>query len=52
MCIRDSTKYTFNIIDRDEDLDTDAIEKEWDTVVENGFDITLLVAGLDPFNPE
>ena len=38
--------------DRDEDLDTDAIEKEWDTVVENGFDITLLVAGLDPFNPE
>ena len=30
----------------------DAIEKEWDTVVDNGFDITLLIAGADPFNPE
>ena len=46
------TKYTFNIIDRDDNVEVDVIEKEWDAVVDNGFDITLLIAGADPFNPE
>tara|TARA_R100001443_G_scaffold75918_1_gene83401 strand:+ start:566 stop:1222 length:657 start_codon:yes stop_codon:yes gene_type:complete len=46
------TKYTFNIIDRDDNVDIDVIEKEWDTIVDKGFDITLLLTGADPFNPE
>jgi esterase/lipase superfamily enzyme len=45
------TKYTFNIIDRDDDLDIDVIEKQWETTVDQGFDITLLIYGDDPFNP-
>ncbi len=45
------TKYTFNIIDRDDDLDIDEIEKQWKTTVAQGFDITLLIYGDDPFNP-
>ena len=46
------TKYTFNIIDRDENLDTEAVEKEWKEVKANGFDLDILVLGGDPFNPE
>lgn len=47
------TKYTFNIIDREEDEDKDAkIVDEWESLKENGFDIDQLVLGGDPFNPE
>ena len=47
------TKYTFNIIDREEDEDKDAkIADEWESLKENGFDIDQLILGGDPFNPE
>jgi hypothetical protein len=47
------TKYTFNIIDREEDEDKDAkIADEWESLKEDGFDIDQLVLGGDPFNPE
>ena len=47
------TKYTFNIIDREEDEDKDAkIADEWESLKEDGFDIDQLVVGGDPFNPE
>jgi len=47
------TKYTFNIIDREEDEDKDAkIADAWELTKENGFDIDQLVVGGDPFNPE
>ena len=47
------TKYTFNIIDREENEDKDElILCEWDKVKEDGFDIDQLVLGGDPFNPE
>ena len=47
------TKYTFNIIDREEDEDKDAkIADAWELTKENGFDIDQLVLGGDPFNPE
>ena len=47
------TKYTFNIIDREEDEDKDAkIADEWESLKENGFDIDQLIPGGDPFNPE
>ena len=47
------TKYTFNIIDREEDEDKDAkIADEWESLKEDGFDIDQLILGGDPFNPE
>ena len=47
------TKYTFNIIDREEDEDKDAkIADEWEDLKKAGFDIDQLVLGGDPFNPE
>tara|TARA_B100001094_G_C18040753_1_gene724852 strand:+ start:142 stop:810 length:669 start_codon:yes stop_codon:yes gene_type:complete len=47
------TKYTFNIIDREEDEDKDAkIADEWEDAKKAGFDIDQLVLGGDPFNPE
>ena len=47
------TKYTFNIIDREEDEDKDAkIADAWELTKENGFDIDQLILGGDPFNPE
>ena len=47
------TKYTFNIIDREENEDKDElILCEWDKVKEDGFDIDQLILGGDPFNPE
>ena len=47
------TKYTFNIIDREEDEDKDAkIADEWESLKEDGFDIDQLIFGGDPFNPE
>ena len=47
------TKYTFNIIDREEDEDKDTkIADEWGSLKEDGFDIDQLVLGGDPFNPE
>ena len=47
------TKYTFNIIDREEDEDKDAkIVDEWEDLKKAGFDIDQLVLGGDPFNPE
>jgi len=47
------TKYTFNIIDREEDEDKDAkIADEWGSLKEDGFDIDQLILGGDPFNPE
>ena len=47
------TKYTFNIIDREEDEDKDAkIADEWESIKEDGFDIDQLILGGDPFNPE
>ena len=47
------TKYTFNIIDREENEDKDAkIADEWESLKEDGFDIDQLVLGGDPFNPE
>jgi len=47
------TKYTFNIIDREEDEDKDAkIADEWEDAKKAGFDIDQLILGGDPFNPE
>ena len=47
------TKYTFNIIDREENEDKDEeIKKEWEALKKDGFDIDQLVLGGDPFNPE
>ena len=47
------TKYTFNIIDREEDEDKDAkIADEWENLKKAGFDIDQLILGGDPFNPE
>ena len=47
------TKYTFNIIDREENEDKDEeIKKEWEALKKDGFDIDQLVVGGDPFNPE
>jgi hypothetical protein len=44
------TKYTFNIIDRDEDFDTDAVIDEWEKLVEDGFTMEAYLMGEDPFN--
>ena len=46
------TKYTFNIIDRDEDLDTSGIEKAWEQLEDDGFNINVLIDNGDPFNSE
>ena len=47
------TKYTFNIIDREENEDKDEeIKKEWEALKKDGFDIDQLVVGGDPFNPD
>ena len=47
------TKYTFNIIDREENEDKDEeIKKEWEALKKDGFDIDQLILGGDPFNPE
>lgn len=46
------TKYTFNIIDRDEDLNTSGIEKAWEQLEDDGFNINVLIDNGDPFNSE
>ena len=46
------TKYTFNIIDRDEDLDISGIEKAWEQLEDDGFNINVLIDNGDPFNSE
>ena len=47
------TKYTFNIIDREEDEEKDEkIKEEWEALKKDGFDIDQLILGGDPFNPE
>ena len=46
------TKYTFNIIDRDEDFDIDSVEEEWAKLLDDGFTMEAYVVGEDPFNPE
>ena len=46
------TKYTFNIIDRDEHLDTSGIEKAWEQLEDDGFNINVLIDNGDPFNSE
>ena len=46
------TKYTFNIIDRDEDLDTSGIEKAWEQLEDDGFNINVLIDNGAPFNSE
>ena len=46
------TKYTFNIIDRDEDLDTSGIEKAWEQLEDDGFNINVLIDNGDTFNSE
>ena len=46
------TKYTFNIIDRDEDLVISGIEKAWEQLEDDGFNINVLIDNGDPFNSE
>ena len=46
------TYYTFNIIDRDEALDTSGIEKAWEQLEDDGFNINVLIDNGDPFNSE
>ena len=47
------TKYTFNIIDREENEAKDEeIRNEWEALKKDGFDIDQLVVGGDPFNPD
>ena len=46
------TKYTFNIMDREEGFNVSLVEEEWEQLEDNGFDITVLIGNGDPFNPE
>ena len=46
------TKYTFNIMDREEGFNVALVEEEWEQLEDNGFDITVLIGNGDPFNPE
>ena len=46
------TKYTFNIVDRDESFNSASVEEEWEQLEDNGFDLTILIGNGDPFNPE
>lgn len=46
------TKYTFNIMDREEGFNVALVEEEWEQLEDSGFDITVLIGNGDPFNPE
>jgi len=46
------TKYTFNIMDREDGFNDESVSKAWDALLDNGFDITVLIDNGDPFNPE
>ena len=46
------TKYTFNIMDREDGFDDESVNKEWDALLDDGFNLTVLIDNGDPFNPE
>ena len=39
-------------MDREEGFNDESVNKEWDALLDDGFDITVLIGNGDPFNPE
>lgn len=39
-------------MDREDGFDDESVNKEWDALLDDGFDITVLIGNGDPFNTE